>query len=125
MVHLALRSRFFQDHPHKFALRLAFLGIDRLHVDVGRDLHTGVAQKFLHNLRTLPVGIEECSEGVPECMLENTPRWDRSITAAAWFCSRPQSLTVCAAAHHLAGELFDINNETVILYDSIIAHWAN
>ena len=25
----------------------------------------------------------------------------------------------------LAGELFDINNETVILYVSIIAQWAN
>ena len=97
MVHLALRSCLFQDHPHQFTLRLAFLGIDRLHVDVGRDLHTGVAQKFLYDLRILPVGIEECSEGVPEGMLENAPRWDRSITAAAWFRSRPRSLTVCVA----------------------------
>jgi len=34
-------------------------------------------------------------------------------------------MTVCAATHHLAGELVDTNNEAVILYDSIIALWAN
>ena len=41
------------------------------------------------------------------------------------FAQGRNSLTVCAAAHHLAGELVDINNETVILYASIIAQWAN
>jgi hypothetical protein len=57
----------------------------------------GGRAKFLHNLRILPVGIEESFEGVPERMLENPPGWDRSITAAAWFSSRPHSLTFCVA----------------------------
>jgi hypothetical protein len=29
------------------------------------------------------------------------------------------------SSHHLAGELVDINNKTVIFYASIIAQWAN
>ena len=96
MIGSGIEKALFQDRPHQFALRLAFLGINRLHVDVGCDIHTGVAQKFMHNLRILPVGIEECSEGTPKGMLENAPRWDRSITADACFRLGPHSLTVCA-----------------------------
>jgi hypothetical protein len=47
-----------------FAPRVS--GINRLHGDVVRDLHAGVAQEFRNDICFLLVGIEECSKYVPE-----------------------------------------------------------